>query len=961
MSIYQKYLSKSLIFVFSLFFLILFFLETSIGFKYFFNFANYFFMGLKVEKISGNWRNFTLKKINYKILGGSIKAENIHIITNPVSFFNTPIIFKNIETKKLVISLEKNPKLILKNNSFEKIKLNKKFFFQNSIIFRNIYFDKISLKIQKKNIFLFNVLSSITLNRNTLTIFPTSVNLVRSNLIYNKTKNDIDKKNFFYTNKINNFLSFFSNYKEFLPTLDIKLINLKCNQLKFFDQKNLIFHKIELSARFKKNILKIKNMKAFSKFIKIKSKGKIFFRDNFSTFFIINNKVSTNLYKDKVIKVLFKGTLNKKFVFTLKSSNLLKFNIYGKILLDYLDYPMCINLHIDDLFFPINKNLILSSKNFNLILKGKFNNYFLSLKNIFTISGMPSIFMHISAIGNLKNIFLKKINFFPFLKNIQKKKNLPQKKVKYSEYISQLAGKINLLLNSNKKYKNISFPHFCFKGDIIRKKISLSGSLYYQNINGIKIPRINFILGKNKGFLLGSVSNKVNIYSSFNFNHLEYFLPNLKGIIKSTLNAYGFYPFPSISSSFLGKKINWKDVISLNSIKIFTNLNMKKDFSKNIFVRIKKIRFLNFCIDSLNIKFDWNNINQNFYFSLKNKKLSMKLLFNGYMNKKTGVWKGIIKQINIKHPFGIWMTENNPLIFYSFQKSINDDNFKELRKKNLFSSIIYNTKMLFIKLFFQKSISIKTNVFINTKFQWQLGKKISNIKLALKTQNIKLEKKIKDNVLHEKIENFNLFVNFKKNNFMTQWIINRSKNKLKMNRISGFLNVYDIYHTQRIKGQFFLSNFSFSVLNIFTNNLKKFQGKFTGNIELLGNLYQPKILADIDFQNIYIKSDHILKYILLCFHFFSKKLENVKIDQEIIIKKGDILFELNSNIKNNISNFQWNFLFNSNNVILVFLPEIEFSFSSHLNLIYSLFKYNLIGYLNSSLFSFKINEKNFLF
>lgn len=80
MNLYQRYLSKSLIFIFSLFFLILFFLESSIGFKWFFNFTNYFFIGLKTEEISGNWRNFTLKKISFNILETSIKASSITII-----------------------------------------------------------------------------------------------------------------------------------------------------------------------------------------------------------------------------------------------------------------------------------------------------------------------------------------------------------------------------------------------------------------------------------------------------------------------------------------------------------------------------------------------------------------------------------------------------------------------------------------------------------------------------------------------------------------------------------------------------------------------------------------------------------------------------------------------------------------------------------------------------------------
>ena len=99
MRIYQRYISKSLIFLFTFCFLLLFFLESNLGFKWLFNFTNYFFIGLKTEGISGNWRNFILKKVNFNILETSINASSIHIVIDKLSFFNISTILKKIETK----------------------------------------------------------------------------------------------------------------------------------------------------------------------------------------------------------------------------------------------------------------------------------------------------------------------------------------------------------------------------------------------------------------------------------------------------------------------------------------------------------------------------------------------------------------------------------------------------------------------------------------------------------------------------------------------------------------------------------------------------------------------------------------------------------------------------------------------------------------------------------------------
>ncbi|AYN24422.1 translocation/assembly module TamB [Buchnera aphidicola] len=969
MSLYQRYLSKSLTFIFSLFFLILFFLESSIGFKWFFNFTNYFFIGLKTEEISGNWRDFRLKKISFNILGSSINASSIHVVTDPISLFKFSTILKKVETKNLIISLNRTEKPILKNAFVKEKKLKNNFFFKHSLILKKIYSDKILLKIQKKNIFLFNIFSGLKLSNNTFTLFPTKINsiYIGSTIhdikkISSKKSNFFIKKKFFFRKKINNFLSFFSNFRKFFVPININVMHLKCNKLKYFNKKIVDVYRIKISAKLKKNILRIKNIQIHSKYFTTKSEGQVFFRNDFSIFFMVKNKISTNIFNNKVMNVLFKGTINNKFTFNLRSTNLFKFRINGDVLLDNLNYPLDINVHFDRLLFPISTKLILSSKNFNLILKGKINNYSLLLKNIISISGMPSFFINVSAIGNLKNIVLKKIYCFPFFKNIKNKNVIKKKKeIEYNQYISKLMGKISILCNFNKQSNSIFLPNFHFQGNFLKKKVSILGSLYYQKSNGIKIPRINFLLGKNKGYISGSISKKVNIHSSINVNNLNYFFPNLKGVIKSTLDIYGFCSLPSFSSVILGEKINWKNIIYLNSIKILTNVNLKKNFSKKFFASFKKIHFSKFHIDFLNFKANWNNINQRFSLSLKNKKLSIKLVLNSHFNKKIGIWKGILKKIDIKTSWGSLIVKNKPLLFYNTKDNIDYNSIKKIKDINIFYSIINNIQTSLFKLIHQSSIKFKTDLFFNTKFKWNLGENISSLKFFLKGNNIKLEKKIKKRILIEKISSLNLYINFKKNNVMTKWIIKKSKNSLKINKMYGFLNIYDFLNKKKIDGKIFLSDFSCSFFNFLPNFFTKIQGKFSGNIKFSGSIYQPQILADIDFQNFNIQSDSIFKYMILFFYSFPKNIENIKINQGIIIKKGNILFTLNSIVQNNTVHFKWNISFNSNTIKIVLFPKIKLNFSTQLNLYYFLSKYNLVGHLKFSFFSFKINKKNFVF
>lgn len=895
MSIYQRYLSKSLIFFSSLIFLIVFLLESNFGFKLFFNITNYFFWGLKTEVMSGNWRDFTLKNITYDFLGMSIKATNIHILIDPKSLFKDHKIFNKIETKNLIFSFNKNNLFSLKTKYFQKNILKKNIFFNNYIVLKKIHFDKILLKSKNINIILSNINSGAKLINNHFTVLRTCIDFISLNCKKDNQQYFLNKQNIFNKKKINDFLYFFLEHKKFSFPVNINLISIQCKKIKFFHQK-------------------FKN-------------------------------------------ILFRGSFNKKFIFKLKFDDFFKLNLYGKVLLNNLNHPIYINLYIHRLSLPIKKNLILNSKNFNIILKGTVNNYYLSLKNIISISGMPSVILNIFGNGNLKNISLNQIYCAPLLKHLKNNKLDNLKKENKTQYISKLKGNINILNNFNKGINSINIPNFNVQANIIDKKLFVLGALHYNKINGIKIPKISFFSGKNQGFLSGSISKFINVSSSINANNLDYFIPNLKGVITATLNIYGFYFSPIISAVFLGEKLNWNNTIYLNSIKMFINMNTEKNFKKNISLTIKKIKFLKFYLDYLNIKMHWNNTSQNFSFYLKNKNLTMNFIVDGKFNHNTTIWKGFLKKVNISTFNKKWIINNNPAMFLFNYKNIKKN---KIRHKNSITYKICAVKKFLFSSIFNSSINLKTNLFFQTKFISKKKYKLSNIKIFLYAHNIKLQKTIKSKIFSKKISFFKLFVNLKKNNLISHWIIYPLKNKNK--KLFGFLNIFDFVHKQKIQGKCFLFNFPSSILNFFIPNSTMIEGICIGNIKFLGTLYQPNILADIHLKNFYIKSNKILKYIVLFFYPSLNLIKYIKINQLIFVKQGNLLFQLYSTPKNNILNsIEWNIFFNSNQVLFFVFPKIKLNICSQLNLHYFLFKYDLIGYLKSYLFDFKINEKDFIF
>ncbi|WP_295165220.1 translocation/assembly module TamB [uncultured Buchnera sp.] len=956
MSIYQRCLSKSLIF-FSVFFVIfILFIESNIGFKWIFNFTSRFLIGLKVEEIYGNWRDFTLKNIKYNVFGISMTANSIHVILDTRSLFKKSTIFKEIETKNLMVSLEKNI-----SSDF----LEKNIFIKYPIIFENIHVDKIFFKLPKSHIFFFNISSGVQLINNNIILSPTHVGT--AHLSYSKIsfkKNNISKKlnvikKFNNTKKIYSILKFFSNKKKFFVPLNINLTSLKCNEIKLMDYKNNNLFQLELKAQIENNIFNIKKLKIASSFFTIKSYGKIFFNENHSILCLMKNIVVLPRLYNRSINLSFKANLNShnKFIFKLKSQDLCKVQFYGSVLLNSTDYPFFIKLQSRNLFWTIKKDYIFKLNSFKAILKGKINNYFLSLKNIFTIPDYPSIFINLKGTGNLKNIFLKQVKFFLIKKKkIYKAMINLKNKIRYHREILELIGKMNILGKSHDNIYNLSIPKIDLNGNIMQKKFSILGSIYYKNFNYIEIPRVKLLLRKNTLYLNGALGTKYNINSSIYAHDLDYFLPNLKGVIEAKMNFRGNGVFPIMTSEILARNLNWNNVY-LKKIKIVSKINSDNMFLEKMLIDIKKFYFNSFYINTLHIQTRSKNDDQNFSLLLKSRGLYINLMINGMFNKKTGNWNGFFKAINIQILGGkVTAQKNNSINYYDANNQICNFYKKSIKTKKIFSSFLHDIKKSFFNIFNQSLVSFKSKLSIKSKLKWILGEKVSDGKIFLTGNNIKLEKNINQKIFMEKIDCINVSINLIKNNLTSKWTIKKLKNM----SVFGYLNIMDIYDKKDIKSEFTIYDFPFSFINFFATNFKKVNGIFKSKIKIFGTLNQPKVLADIDFKNIFIRSDNILKYIILFFPYFSGKVDAIKINQEIIMKKGSVLFTFNPVFKNS-TNIEWTLSFKSKKISVLIFPKIKLKFSSQLNLHYLLSKYDLIGYIKFSLFDFKINEKNFIF
>ncbi|ANZ22329.1 hypothetical protein ATN01_00425 [Buchnera aphidicola (Diuraphis noxia)] len=968
MSIYHKYLSRFSIFFSILFLVFLLFIESNIGFQWIFSLTSRFFLGLKVEEVSGNWHDFTLKNVNYNMFNTSMTANRIHVVLDCKSLFNISTVIKNIETEKLIISFKKN-----KNINFVKKELSNNFFgkyqsIKHSLFFQKIHINNVIIKTSQTSIGLSNVLTSIHISNGNIIIFPTDIDHIQIALSKKKLKKQFKKNNLitikslFKNKKIYDFLPIFSAQKKnFLP-INFNLISLKCKKINFINYRNINVFKIKLSAKLKKNVLKIHKIKVNSSFLRLQSYGNIILHDNHRISYSIHNKILIPRFHNKFLNVLLKGDLDKKLKFNLQCNNLYKFNISGIVFLNNFIHSFHLNLKIKRLFFSLKKNIILDVKNLHAMLKGNSDHYVFLLENIFNMKGIPSSFIKIKGNGNLKNISLKKIEFFPIKgKILQTKEDYLNNTIIDTQYFLKLIGKMNLIGEINNNIHNMYFSNIHLNGNLMNKQLSILGSLNYKNFNILDIPGIEFIFGKNKLYLEGTLGKTFNINSSIYADNLDYFLPNLKGKIKSTFNICGDYIFPiMINSKTYGHNISTNNIF-LSSLKIFTNINIQNQYSGTILLNAKKMNFFSFQINSLFLKTHWYNNKKTFFFVLKNHELYINLVIDTFYDHKEKNWHIFFKKANIQTFLGNISIKDSVLLHvYHIKNSKDNDCQNSLKKKHNFFSFFYKANNYLSNILRQSCIQFQTQLSINTKLKWMFRKNITDGRLLLNAHDIKLRNTTLNKNFFNHIDDIKLSIHLNKNKLKSRWVWNELINAKKKTNISGYLNIIDVYNKKNIQGTCVISKIPSSIINFFSEGFDIAIGAFKSRIVFFGSFFRPKISANIELQDIFIKGNNILKYFTVVFPYFLEKINLITINQSILIKKADIVFTLNPNLTQS-NNTEWNLSFKSEKIAIAIFPKITFKFSSYLNLHYLFSKYDLTGYIKLAFFYFQINEKNFLF
>ncbi|QNS01830.1 MAG: hypothetical protein ICW73_02550 [Buchnera aphidicola (Pentalonia nigronervosa)] len=970
MSVFQKYLSKFSILISIFCILLLLLLESNIGFKYILYLSNYCFLDLNIDGISGNWRDFKIKSVYVDQPDFIMKASNVHIQTDMNSLCHISTIFKYIKIKDLIVLFKKD-KFFPSNSSMSIHFLKKNSVIRNPFYVKKIYVDKILLHSNQGEMRFLNVLSGVNAENHSITLFPTKIKKISVFFFHKnmqkkfKHKSLLKKKYVFYKRNIYLLLnSILKQHSSFFP-IDINVMFVKCQELIFFNYKNVRFSSITFTAKIKKNVLNIKKIKLSCPFFKIESHGCLTIEKNLSISYFLKNTVFISGLKRKKMYVCFTGNIYDRLVFQIKCKNLFNFRIHGAFLLNSLNYPFFITARSHHVHFSENTDVLLNFYHVHAILKGDINNYFIFFKNIIHIKNIPSILMRVKAKGNFQHIFLKEINFIP-IKNkklndihvTQFKKNIDDH-VYFDQYMLNIFGKIKILNNLYHGNRNIFVPKIYLHGNIMDKKMLLLGSLNFRNLHCINVPKMNLFFGKNHLSLHGSVNHQLHINTFIHANHLEYFFPDLKGMITAVSNIDGVRLHPIVKGNIIGRNLSWQKIY-LKHVNIRTNIRLIHGSSGYFILNAKNIFFSKFFIRSICFRSVWTKYKKQFSFFINSHVFRVKLNINSTFNVKSKNWHSIAKKLNIYTFLGKWHLKN--FIFFNshyINKNIIYTSNIFLNKISLFSDYIYQKKMYLFNFFKRSSISFSGQFSVDTQLKWTFGNGVSNGNIFLTGDNIKLKKRSNKIYLQKKIDCLKIAINFQNSKIHTNWWIKNLQNMSKKSYFFGYLDIIDIYKKKKINGRIFFTDYSASYLNFFNTKFKHISGIFNSNINITGSLYEPQILADIHFKNIFFTNHDLLKYVALCFHSFLKNIEIFKINAKIFLKNGHIVLTLKSGLNKN-QNLEWNIVFNSNKSIIEIVPRIKLHFFSRLILHYFLGKYSLLGYIDFHFFHLDIDEKNFV-
>lgn len=653
-------------------------------------------------------------------------------------------------------------------------------------------------------------------------------------------------------------------------------------------QKPIIVSNFRLQADTTDYLARLSTLTIESSIADIQGSGQIQLNDDFPLNLNIRSQFHQIGEGEEILlpasssELTLSGSLKKQTAFSLQTKGVLDSELSGMVELNRDKIPLQIRLQSSSFKFPfVTKDAEqLRTRNVDLYVTGNLLDYKVKLTG--QLEGMysPSVDITLSGHGGLsqaviENAKLKALNgtanvqgSLDWKNGVRWQSKAELNKLHAGDYPysknwpAVLSGNFQCAGYAGGDGWDIDVNGINLSGTLSNRSLALKGALQTNTAKWLDAKLLTLTYGENTLDAEGYIGRQSDIKLNINGPNLRGLLPDLSASLNGKLDLSGNVSAPKMKFNFTGNNIQFNE-LRLNKLFAKGDVNMHTQAEGRIDLELAGFNYGEVKIPRADVWLTGSEQNHQFHLRANGEPVAATLNFYGNFDRTSQKWAGILSQIELKSPLGVFRNDKNINLNYDnkqLQTTIsahcwqNPDIhlcFPQAFKAGKNGEVPFDIRQINLELvnkLTQQENLLRGQLRSQGKVAWSGNKPIS-MNLLVSGDNLSLAKKIDYRTFRLNITKLALDSRLENNNLTVKSdVLLQNQGNINTN-----LMLSDIAKGRKLSGSLAIRQLNLSLLKQLFSNDENLTGDVAANLTFGGSLSAPLLNGSFNINQIRAK------------------------------------------------------------------------------------------------------------
>ncbi|MFH7828317.1 autotransporter assembly complex protein TamB [Kluyvera chengduensis] len=889
MTLWKKISLGVLIFLVLLVGIVGFLVGTTTGLHLLFNAANRWVPGLEIGKVTGGWRDLTLKNVRYTQPGVAVDAGEFHLAVDLNCLWHSSVCVNDIALSNINVAIDSSkmpPAAPVKEEDSGPLNLSTPY----PITLKRFALNNVNIKIDDTTVSVMDFTSGLQWQEKNLTLTPTTL---QGLLIALPKVADVAQKEVVEP-KIDNpqpqekplgetMTELFS--KPVLPEMaDVHLpLNLNVEsfsgeQLRITGDTDLTVYKMLLKVSSIDGNMKLDALDVDSSQGTVNASGTATLINDWPVDITLNSTLNMDPLKGEKVKLKVGGEVRKQLEVGVNLSGPVDVSLRAQAQLAEAGLPFNVEINSKQLYWPFTGEKQFQADDLKLKLGGKMTDYTLSFRTAVKGQGVPPADITLDAKGNERQVSLDKLTvaalegkteltaLLDWQQAISWRGELALRGINTAKVAPDWPSKLDGLIKTNGSLYGgtwqMNVPEVKITGNVKQNKVNVDGSLRGNSYMQWTIPGLHVALGNNTADVKGELGVKdLNLDANIDAPKLDNMLPGLGGTAKGLVKIRGTVEAPQLLADITARGLRWQE-LSIAQVRVDGEVNSTDQIAGKLDVRVERIAQPGVNIGLVHLAAKGNEKQHSLQLQIQGEPVSGQLALSGSFDRKEERWKGALSNTRFQTPVGPWSVNRDIALDYrNLEQKISigphcwvNPNAELCVPQTIDAGAaghaIVNLNRFDLAMLkpFMPEATQASGVFSgNADVTWDTTKEgLPQGKVTLSGRNVKVTQIVNNAPLPVAFDTLNLNADLHNNRAELGWLIRLTNN----GQLDGQVQVTDPQGRRNLGGNVNIRNFSLAMINPIFSRGEKAEGKLNANLRLGGNAQSPLLFGQMQLNGI---------------------------------------------------------------------------------------------------------------